>query len=76
MKTKFIITIIFITSLLTSCNWYRHNDTPVTKTITPDYIYRFEYDGHSYIIFKYNGDINPHNTSGIVHDPDCKCHNN
>lgn len=76
MKTKIIISIIFVTMFLTSCNWIRHNSTPVTKEVTPDYIYRFEYNGHKYIIFKYNGTRNPHNVSGVVHDPDCKCNRN
>lgn len=33
------------------------------------HIYRFKYDGHKYILF-YAGD----NRNGIVHDPDCPCH--
>lgn len=39
--------------------------------INYDYIisvYRFEYDGHSYIMFC-RGD-----GKGVVHDPNCKCH--
>ena len=31
-------------------------------------VYKFEYDGHSYIMFcRGNG-------KGVVHDPNCKCH--
>lgn len=32
-------------------------------------VYRYEYDGHKYILF---GDSEYNN--GIVHDPDCPCH--
>ena len=32
-------------------------------------IYRYEYDGHKYILF---GDSEINN--GVVHDPDCPCH--
>ena len=32
-------------------------------------VYRYEYDGHKYILF---GDSEFNN--GVVHDPDCPCH--
>ena len=32
-------------------------------------VYRYEYDGHKYILF---GDSEYNN--GVVHDPDCPCH--
>lgn len=32
-------------------------------------VYRYEYDGHKYILF---GDSEINN--GVVHDPDCPCH--
>ena len=32
-------------------------------------VYRYEYDGHKYILF---GDNEFNN--GVVHDPDCPCH--
>ena len=36
------------------------------KSVT---VYRYEYDGHKYILF---GDSEYNN--GVVHDPDCPCH--
>jgi hypothetical protein len=33
-------------------------------------VYKYEYDGHKYILF---GDSEYNN--GVVHDPDCPCHN-
>jgi hypothetical protein len=36
------------------------------KSVT---VYRYEYDGHKYILF---GDSEINN--GVVHDPDCPCH--
>lgn len=40
--------------------------TNSVKSLT---VYRYEYDGHKYILF---GDSEYNN--GIVHDPDCPCH--
>ena len=37
-----------------------------SKSLT---VYRYEYDGHKYILF---GDSEYNN--GVVHDPDCPCH--
>lgn len=37
-----------------------------SKTLS---VYRYEYDGHKYILF---GDAEGSN--GVVHDPDCPCH--
>lgn len=34
-------------------------------------ISKFNYNGHSYIMFDGNESMN-----GIIHDPDCSCHNN
>ena len=38
----------------------------LSKSLT---VYRYEYDGHKYILF---GDSEYNN--GVVHDPDCPCH--
>ena len=40
--------------------------TNSVKSLT---VYRYEYDGHKYILF---GDSEFNN--GVVHDPDCPCH--
>ncbi len=40
--------------------------TNSVKSLT---VYRYEYDGHKYILF---GDSEINN--GVVHDPDCPCH--
>lgn len=40
--------------------------TNSVKSLT---VYRYEYDGHKYILF---GDSEYNN--GVVHDPDCPCH--
>ena len=34
------------------------------------YVYRFEYDGHKYVMFYSVGAT----INGFVHDPDCPCH--
>ena len=74
MKRTFSV-ILVIASLMsfTSC---RHNKvTSVEQVETIDYVYRTEFEGHSYIMFRQNGSTNMHNITGVVHDPDCKCFN-
>jgi len=44
---------------LIGCN-YRKD----TKRIT-EYVYQFDYQGHSYIMF---------DNHGVIHDPECICH--
>ena len=52
----------------------RHNlETKVKNVDTIDYVYRTEFEGHTYIMFKQNGSTNMHNVTGVVHDPDCQC---
>ena len=66
-----VFVVVFSVVVLTGC---RHNGvTSVEDVETIDYVYRTEYDGHKYIVFKHNGLTNPHNMSGVVHDPDCPC---
>ena len=43
-------------------NYVIHNDNTIT-------VYKFEYNGHSYIMFSHG-----HAENGVVHDPDCPCH--
>ena len=72
MKRVFTV-FFFVTSMVffTGC---RHNsETEIKNVDTVDYVYRTEFEGHTYIMFKQNGWNNDHNITGIVHDPDCKC---
>ena len=65
----------FVTSMVffTGC---RHNSVTEIKNVdTVDYVYRTEFEGHTYIMFKQNGSTNMHNVTGVVHDPDCSCFN-
>ena len=50
-----------------------HIPNNVTSTETFEQIFRTEFDGHTYIVFKTNGGIDKYDMSGVVHDPDCKC---
>ena len=47
------------------------SDVRETKEKVIDVVLHFEYNSHDYIMFKRGaGDWS---TSGVVHDPDCKC---
>lgn len=73
MKRFFSFFMVMV-SMFVFTNCDRHNSETVVKDVeTVDYVYRIEYDGHKYIVFKHNGNINHNNVSGVVHDPDCKC---
>ena len=75
-KVIYIITMALC--LLSSCNMKKieHKESDTEKeylylrngrgTLT---IFRFEYDGHKYILFT-SGELK----NGFVHDPDCPCH--
>lgn len=67
---------------LTSCQQSSHRENlelEETKSIRVDFgnirrpidIGKFQYEGHSYIIFDIYSD-----NGTIIHDPDCPCHNN
>lgn len=43
-------------------------DTEVVK-----YIHEFNYKGHHYLL--YDDGVGDIRTTGLVHDPDCSCHN-
>ena len=78
---KKVIYIIATALLLASCCETTYETSRVDGTREPIYInfkeqafkslnvYRYEYDGHKYILF---GDSEINN--GVVHDPDCPCH--
>ena len=70
---RFLTVFFFVTSMVffTGC---RHNSETKTMTVeSVDYVFRTEFEGHTYIMFKQNGSTNMHNVTGVVHDPDCKC---
>lgn len=58
---KKLIIILGALALLSACR---------TETLISDPV-RFEYDGHEYIYFPVS-----YYQNGVVHDPDCPCHNN
>lgn len=75
MRRTFIIVMMMVV-LMTGFTGCRHNRVTETKNVeTVDYVYRTEFEGHTYIMFKQNGSTNMHNITGVVHDPDCKCFN-
>lgn len=39
----------------------------------PQQVHKFEYDGHEYILFR---DQNWQAGQAVVHNPNCKCHDN
>lgn len=47
----------------------------ITSTEVFDRVFKTEFDGHTYIVFKTNGGMDRYDMSGVVHDPDCKCFN-
>ena len=73
MKKVFIFLMVVMTMMVVSgC---RHNsETESTTVESVDYVYRTEFEGHKYIMFKQNGWHNDHNVTGVVHDPDCPCY--
>lgn len=70
-KVKIILLIISIL-LLSSCDgMIVHMDgwaTPVNSTGKKIDVSKYEYDGHTYLVFGLTT-----LTNGITHDPDCKC---
>ena len=73
MKKAIILALFFI--CLVSCGWRNNRVTTEKRLNNIDCATRFEYDGHKYIMFYQYGNTNYHN-NGVVHDPDCPCHNN
>ena len=75
---KFILC-LFAATLLASCDSSKYEEANTTDVehvkVSTETIYalldisKFNYSGHSYILF--DGDSN---LNGIVHDPDCSCH--
>ena len=74
MKKTIILALSFI--CLVSCGWRNNRVTTEKRLNNIDCATRFEYDGHKYIMFYQYGNTNYKNKSGVVHDPDCPCHNN
>jgi hypothetical protein len=80
MKKEIILALFFI--CLVSCGWRNNRVTTERRLNNIDYVERFEYaerfeyDGHKYIMFHKLATTGYHNINGVVHDPDCPCHNN
>jgi len=74
MKKTIILVLTCI--CLVSCGWRNNRETDVRNLNNIDFAERFEYDGHKYIMFHQFGSTNYTNRNGVVHDPDCPCHNN
>lgn len=72
MKKITILVLTCICLVSVSCRHPRNTQVSETRV---DYVEKFEYNGHHYLMFKTNGSTNYHNMSGVVHDPDCPCHN-
>lgn len=79
MRHIFTIVMLFVSMMIfTGCDMHsiRHNYNTVIENVeTIDYVYRTEFEGHTYIMFRHNGKTNVHNVTGVIHDPDCKCFN-
>lgn len=70
------IVILFVIAVftLTSC-WNDAATTAKTESGSRIFAEKFEFEGHHYIMFwSHSIDIYDHCT-GVVHDPDCPCHN-
>lgn len=76
---KKLILCLFATAMLASCAPSKYEEAKTTNaehvkvstetTCTLLDISKFNYSGHSYILFDGDSHLN-----GIVHDPDCSCH--
>ena len=51
-------------------HYYKTNNGDTTYYREHVYAYKFKYSGHHYISFRSTG-----SRCGVVHDPDCPCHN-
>ena len=71
---KKIMILVLTCICLISCGSRHNRETKEKKLSNIDYAERFEYDGHKYIIFHQLGSTNYTNRNGVVHDPDCPCH--
>ena len=72
---KKILFLVVVGICLASCGWRNNSNTHDKKIDNIDVATRFEYDGHKYILFMRYGNTNYTNQTGVVHDPDCPCHN-
>lgn len=70
---RFFTFVVFMVSMVVFTGCRHNSETNIKEVESVDYVYRTEYDGHSYIMFKHNGHTNMHNVTGVVHDPDCPC---
>lgn len=70
---RFFTFVVFMVSMVVFTGCRHNSETHVKEVEFVDHVYRTEYDGHSYIMFKHNGSTNMHNVTGVVHDPDCPC---
>lgn len=76
---KKILLLLFLTTFVISCsNPYniKIEKKPKSEISIVTKQTKFQYEGHTYIIFDFESK-NPYSTrSGVVHDPDCHCYNN
>lgn len=67
--------VMMIVSMMSFTGCRHHSETQIKSIEHLDNVVHVEYNGHKYIMMKYNGSTNMHNITGVVHDPDCKCNN-
>lgn len=73
-KYLLIIGVVLMVIGLPSCSPYQSKQVHNVPDIHQSYnINKFEYEGHKYIHFCIRAS---YGNSGIVHDPNCKCHVN
>lgn len=75
--TFLVLMVIAVGALIGAVVYKSTSNIPdnVTKTEVFDQVFRTEFDGHTYIVFKTSGGMDKYDMSGVVHDPDCKCFN-
>ena len=72
---KKVIIFILICLLIISCSSIVHYDNTHTQDIEIiDNAYKFNYEGHDYIMFYHNSEFGQGFATGVVHSPDCICY--
>lgn len=75
--TSLVFIVIAVGALIGAVVYKSTSNIPdnVTETEVFEQVFRTEFDGHTYIVFKTSGGMDKYDMSGVVHDPDCKCFN-
>ncbi len=69
------IVILFIIAVFTLTACHDENRTAKTEDGSRVFAEKFEFEGHHYIMFR-SGPLGVYDhCTGVVHDPDCPCHN-